>query len=464
MKVHSDIPLALDEGATEYKPGLFKQWFIPTSLFGRSLLIVVIPLLILQVGLAYVFYDRHWSTISRWFSLALAGEVALAAEWIDEAGSETDRNDRMEQLRRTLGLSLSLDTEAQLETAIASISMSQQTSFHKLVEGYFHEKIDRPFALDLRVGDDGRRIAVYVQLEQGLLRILTERKRIATSTTSLLILWMIGLSVVVITLAIYFLRRQVYPIRHLAEAAESFGKGQDIGKFAPAGASEIRRAGKAFNAMRDRILRYVGQRTDMLAAVSHDLRSPIARMKLALDLTDMESDSREGLQGDLTDMERMLAAYLNFAKGDGNEKPTNVVLAALFEDVRMRAERRDIHLVIVDCPDSSMILRAEAMQRCLTNLVENAGKYARQKIELSAHYEKDQLIINVDDDGPGIPETERAEVFRAFYRLDQARKPGRGGVGLGLSIAGDIVAGHGGTIRLLDSPLGGLQVRIALPC
>src|SRR5690606_34147905 len=325
----------------------------------------------------------------------------------------------------------------------------------------FNEALDRPFAIDTRwidVKNEPSRIAVYVQLDDGVLRVLPLRKRVDSDTTRVFIGWMFGLSLLLLALAVYFMTRQVRPILRLAWAMEKFGKGRDVGDFRLAGPTEIRRAGAAFNLMRKRILRHISQRTAMLAAVSHDLRTPLTRMKLELEMLG-EGKATPGdvddLRADVEEMTRVIDGYLDFARGEGQEKIEAVELGPLLQEIADRTATPETRIEVELEQPITLSLRPVAMRRCLANLVENAARHGT-RVHVRATASNGQVWVAIDDDGPGIPEDQREAAFKPFYRLDAARRPSTGGVGLGLTIARDIVLGHGGDIELTDAPEGGL--------
>ncbi|MFO1038910.1 MAG: ATP-binding protein [Geminicoccaceae bacterium] len=436
--------------------------FIPRTLFARSLLIVVVPLVILQLVLTYVFYNRHWDTVTRWLAFGVAGEVSLLIEMLDQADATEAKDAAMEAVRRNTDLGISLEPGARLEDAVAQAGIDTDLGHidNKIYEA-FAERLQQPFAIDLRTDQPGR-VAVYVQLKDGVLRVLAARKRVTSTTAWLLAMWMVGASLVLSLLALYFLLLQIRPIRELADAADSFGKGRDVGDFQPRGALEIRQAAHAFNLMRHRILRHIGQRTEMLAAVSHDLRTPLTRMRLELELLDSDNDTvLTGLRNDVDEMSRLVEEYLAFARGEGREAVEPTALRPILESMRQRAERGGVTLDIDMDRAIILPLRPNAFRRCLANLVDNAARYA-QWIGISAHKKGDSVEIAVDDDGPGIPEAYRDQVFQPFFRLEP-RSPDDDGTGLGLTIARDVVLGHGGDIELGSSSRGGLRALMRLP-
>jgi two-component system osmolarity sensor histidine kinase EnvZ len=307
-------------------------------------------------------------------------------------------------------------------------------------------------------------VDLRVQLNDGVLRLLVPRERVTASNADIFILWMIGSSVVLIAIAGLFLRNQVKPIERLAYAAERFGKGQSFPGFRPHGAQEIRLAAAAFVEMRERIERFVQQRTDMLAGISHDIKTPLTRMRLQLAMMKRDPDI-VALEGDIAEMERMLNEYLDFARGAAGEAAANTDLAVLAADAvadagRAADARHRIMLTAVE--PVHLTVRRNALKRCVGNLLENAVKYGKF-VQVQLYRKGDRVELAVDDNGPGIPQERREEAFRPFHRLDDGRNLQAGGVGLGLAVARDIARAHGGDVRLEDSPLGGLRAVIWLP-
>ena len=439
---------------------------MPRGLFGRSLMIVLLPILILQAVLAYIFYERHWDTVTRWLALGVAGEVGFLVELLEDTEGWQAQTQALDLARAHFDFALSLEPQGRLEDAIAAIGLRSETRLDRTLKETFERELTRPFIIDTRPLERPHRIAIYVQLDDALLRVLAPRKRVDSTTTTVFMGWMIGLSLLLLVIAIYFLTRQIRPIRSLAWAADNFGKGRDVGDFKIAGATEIRQAGSAFNLMRKRILRYINQRTEMLAAVSHDLRTPLTRMKLELAMlerTPVGPGDLEDLRNDVEEMSGVVEGYLAFARGEGQEQIEPCDLGALLHDVAERTARGEIDLIVQLERPVELLLRPVAFRRCITNLIENAIRHARRSVQVRATAEREQVWIAIDDDGPGIPAERREEVFRPFHRIDPSRNPSTGGVGLGLTIARDIVLAHGGDIDLQDSSDGGLRVLIRLP-
>jgi two-component system osmolarity sensor histidine kinase EnvZ len=325
--------------------------------------------------------------------------------------------------------------------------------------------LDHPFRIDTRPAQVDR-VAVYVQLDDAVLRVLPDRKRVDTSTTVLLVAWMIGASLLLIVIAIYFLSRQLRPIARLARAADSFGKGRDPGDVKLEGAVEIRQASLAYNRMRQRIIRHLSQRTNLLAAVSHDLSTPLTRMSLELEMMRGDADEPaavDALHEDVQEMRRLVDAYLDFARGEAGEPMRSVPAAKLMARLEARAarHRQPVTFDVRADGDDRLTVRAMAVERMLANLIDNAVKHA-ERVQVRLTLGRDHAEILVDDDGPGIPAEDRERVFEPFYRRDGAR-PAEGGVGMGLTIARDVALAHGGGIELATSPMGGLRCRVALP-
>jgi two-component system osmolarity sensor histidine kinase EnvZ len=321
------------------------------------------------------------------------------------------------------------------------------------------QRLGLPFQID---GDfDPRDFLVSIQTSDGVMEVAVPKKRLFTPTTYIFMMWMVGSSLVLMGVAVLFMRNQVRSLRRLADAVDDFGKGRDVPHFKLEGATEVRQTGAAFLKMRDRIQRQITQRTEMLAGVSHDLRTPLTRMRLALELQKNDAKSAE-LKSDLATMERMLQGYIDFARGEGTEQTRPSDLSVLVNDA-VNAMGRAGSPVLLALPGSCPLpLRPDAMRRCLGNLIANARRYGKH-VWVTVIEGKNAVEVLVDDDGPGIPPAERENVFRPFFRLEPSRNPETGGTGLGLAVARDVARGHGGDILLEDSPQGGLRARLRLP-
>ncbi|HLI13072.1 MAG TPA: ATP-binding protein [Alphaproteobacteria bacterium] len=433
----------------------FIKRFLPKSLLGRSLLILVMPLVLLQVIATYIFYERHWSTITQRLANSLAGDVALIVTYLEDYPDPVSRKWIFEMAASRLDIRAEFLPGARL----ADDADSRTDSLDRMLGPQLDALVRRPFRIDATQTD--RDIEIRVQMPSGVLVTTTTRKRLFSPTTYIFVLWMVGSSLVLVAIATVFMRNQVRPIRRLAAAANSFGKGRDVPNFRPAGASEVRQAAQAFIQMRNRIKRQIEQRTEMLAGVSHDLRTPLTRMKLQLAMLG-DTPEAEELKADVVEMERMIDGYLAFARGEGTAAPEPADLAVVLEQVVGAARKEGATIDLETEPHLVVPVRLDALKRCLMNLISNAARYGKH-VRVSAGRAQDMIEIMVDDDGPGIPRDQREAVFRPFFRLDPSRNIQTGGVGLGLTIARDVVHGHGGELVLDDSPLGGLRARLRLP-
>ena len=433
-----------------HNPLILIKSILPRSLFGRSLIILVTPLILVQVVLGYIFFDRHTETILRLLSNTISGDIQLIVEMVEDG----QNFDRIAELAHQ---NLNLDLKLRPGERLKRMGIYKSTWLYGFMEDALHDKLKLPYFLRM----DADNIYLDVEIRQGVLHVETPRKRLFSRTTPLVLIWTTASALLLFIVASLFMRNQIRPLRRLADAAERFGRGQDVGDYRPEGASEVRKAGLSFNIMRDRIRRQLTERTEMLAGVSHDLRTPLARMKLQLAMMPRDVEVLN-LSEDVDQMQKMLEGYLNFARGAGDESPQSIVFSALLHE--LKGEFRNSNLqIVIQCPAELKIeLKVQLFKRCLMNLLVNSQRHA-QHVWIMAHKNGRFLEITLDDDGPGIPESQREEVFRPFYRLDVSRNLETGGVGLGLSIARDVIRNHGGQIRLGESPQGGLRVHVRLP-
>jgi two-component system osmolarity sensor histidine kinase EnvZ len=437
------------------RPSHFIKRFLPRGLFGRSLIIIVAPVVLLQGVVTYVFFERDLDATTRRLARDVAGDVALLV-MLEDSTPALERDGLRALSARQLRYRLTFHDGAQLPPNLppgSTIDMALDDIIAQRVGA------DRHFVTS-RIGED---FDIKVETKDGVLEMMVPRDRVTVSGPDIFILWMVGSALILLSIAILFLRNQVRPIERLARAAERFGKGRPVPDFKPYGATEVRRAAQAFITMRERIERHVNQRTEMLAGVSHDIKTPLTRMKLALAMMERNKDTIE-LSADIAEMEHMLDDYLAFARGEGGEASEDTDLGELVRDTAAAAGRaragRDIPVV---GPDHLMLsVKRAALRRCLTNLVDNAMKHGR-RVVVGLSRDERFAEIAVEDDGPGIPEARREEAFRPFHRLDEGRNLQKGGSGLGLSIARDIARAHGGDIVLAKSALGGLKAIIRLP-
>jgi two-component system, OmpR family, osmolarity sensor histidine kinase EnvZ len=428
--------------------------YLPKSFLGRSIVIIITPLILVQVVSTWVFYDRHWNTITRRLADSVAGEIGLV---VNARGRiEQENANWLMDSAADMGLFFNFKKAEILPNAPP---VTGGGILDTRLANAMRERVRRPFHIDTWSHD--RLVQITVQVPDGVMEIFVPRERLFSSTTYIFVMWMVGTSLLLFAIATMFMRNQVRPIRRLAAAVDNFGKGRDVPDFRPEGATEIRRAAAAFERMRGRINSALTQRTEMLAGVSHDLRTPLTRMKLQLAML-AESKGVEDLKQDLREMEVMVEEFLAFARGEGTEEPSDSDLGEIVATV-VRAASTDGHAVQATTEgDLRILIRPIAIRRCITNLVMNATTHANT-VEVSAIRRGGLVEIKVDDDGPGIPEAEYEAVFKPFYRLDASRNPGTGGTGLGLSIARDLARGSGGDVTLDRSDMGGLRATIKLP-
>ena len=430
--------------------------FLPRGLFGRSLLIIVVPLVLLQGVTALIFYERHWDAVSRRLALGLAGDVAVVIQSLRETPDPRQQERFLSFAEPNMELEIAIEPEAILPNVAPLVT---NRILDRMLTRALEARLVYPFQIDTR--SFGEKIQIRVQLPDNVLTVMTPRKRLFSSTTYIFVMWMVGTALILIGVAVYFLRNQMKPIRRLATAAENFGKGRPVSDFKPEGAREIRQAATAFIEMRERIQRQIQQRTEMLAGVSHDLRTPLTRMKLQLAMLG-DDKAVESLSSDVDEMERMIGEYLAFARGEGSEEARPTPLGDLLRDVIAGPLRQGSAIELQLAGDLTARVRPGAFKRCITNIVENSMRYAG-RITLEATRRDDVIDIVIEDDGPGIPEADRTAVFKPFHRLDPSRNPETGGAGLGLTIARDVMHAHGGEIHLGEATLGGLRVELRLP-
>ncbi|MCH2549102.1 MAG: ATP-binding protein [Alphaproteobacteria bacterium] len=428
---------------------------LPSGLLGRSLLIIIVPLVVLQVVSGIVFYDRHWANVSRHRANALAGDVAMLLEILRNTKPSLHQDSIIDMANQNLDLIVKFESDS----ILPNITKNPIGNLERTLGRSLEQIVKRPYIIN--TSSERQRVIISVQASKGVLHVSANDERLISSTTKIFIMWMIGTSLILFGVATIFMRNQVSPLRRLASAAENFGRGRDTPNFSPSGATEVRQAASAFMSMRDRIQRQMQQRTEMLAGVSHDLRTPLTRMKLQLAMLDKSNEIDE-LTSDVEAMETMIEGYLNFARGEGSEEVNPIEAKALLQEIIHEARRNSIQISLQINDSVELLIARNAFKRAITNLIDNAANYGEQ-IEIVLKLNGSVIELIFDDDGPGIPVEMREEVFKPFFRLDQSRNVDTGGTGLGLSIARDIVRTHGGDIILSESPLGGLRAKVTVP-
>lgn len=437
-------------------PRQIKRW-LPTSLFGRSLLIIVLPVALMQLVVTWIFFDAHWQTVTSRLSDGVAGDIA----WAVESYCADPRPEVLaaisERAETSMSLSIALLEDKKLPPQQPA---SLFAPLDRALDRALGEKLDRPYWYDTV------RFPAYVdiriQAPDGVIRIIAPRDRVHATQGQIFLVWLALATLLLTSIAILFIRNQVRAIERLADAAETFGKGGDVDDFKPYGAKEVRQAAQAFIAMKNRIQRYVDQRTTMLAAVSHDLRTPLTRLKLELALAE-PSKRMEAMKADLSEMEHMIDEYLAFARGESGEAIETVSLWQLVHGLSEDAARAGANVEINVDSGLELFVRPNALRRALSNLIMNAAAHAGRIAVSVVETAAGGIEILVDDDGPGIPPEHYEEAFKPFNRLDESRNQNEKGVGLGLAIARDVARGHGGDLTLDRSPLGGLRAVMRLP-
>ena len=430
----------------------FIKKFLPKRLFYRSLLIVAVPIIGLQLIISIVFFDSLWIKTNKGLTKALVGEIDTI---IDIYNNENEYNKKKltDLYNQNFNFSIRFLENTKLpdikvERWFSPMDRTLRRELKSKVNEYWFNTTSYKEVIDLRI-----------KFKDGVLQIFFPKDRVQASSIRIFALWITLPAFLLIAIAIIFLKNQTRPIINLAKASEKFGRGELFENFIPAGALEIRQAGYEFDRMRKRIIRHLNQRSEMLSGISHDLRTPLTRMKLQLAFVKDDKISKK-LSNDITEMEKMLNEYLNFSSSRSVEKTETFDLSELLETIVQKYEKNEI---TTDIPERVYLDgRKNLIQRCLNNLIDNSIKYS-EKILISLKKSANNITITVDDDGPGIPKNERENVFKPFYKIDKSRGDTKSSVGLGLSIASDIVRSHGGNILLETSPKDGLRVKIFLP-
>ena len=433
--------------------------FLPKTLFGRMLSIILAPMIFVQIITVFIFYERHWDTVTRHMASSLTSEFAYLLEELGSDPSDEELQTIMDHGWNYFSFPISFTKDVSL----SEINRVPATTFaEQMLRTELGKRVSLPWFVD--VDSDPNLISVDIQLDNGVLRIYASRKRIFSSTSWTFIGWTVGSSIILFGVALIFLRGQIRPIHRLANAARQLGLGRQAPDYRLEGAQEVRLAGRAFQAMRHRIMRQLNERTAMLAGVSHDLRTPLTRVRLQLALMD-DNDDQKAIRQDIDEMEEMIDGYLSFAAGEGEEPTVEVEVDKMVSRLVSQAAKAHNFDISFEAPDPAIppfSIRRKAIQRTFSNIISNAVRYSTKTV-VTVRVRNDEITFIFDDNGAGIPEELRADAVRPFIRLEESRNRKTGGTGLGLSIASDIVLGHGGELTLLNSPLGGLRVTIKLP-
>ena len=452
--MHITFPDKIDRVLQYIKLKIF-----PNTLFFRTMLLIFIPLIMVQVVSVIAFFDGSWEKVGRRLSDNLSNNIAVAIETVKLNPSMLKSIENLYEEKYKIKMELITK-----EDELAVKTNTHYGPDYKIVTGFLEKSLHDSFPnamTNIYLSNGRNNVVVLVETEQGLYRFTVSTKNIFSTSIFGFVAWMVGTSLLLFIVATLFLRIQVRSIATLAQVAEDFGKGINT-PFKPYGSSEVRKAGIAFIKMKERIQKQISERTQMLAGVSHDLRTPLTRMRLQLAMQPDTQENKEFIE-DISEMEKMLDGYLAFVSGEGGEKNTFVDMNELILSIinKFRNTKAMIRYSTND-QVSAIQGREQALKRAVTNIISNAFNYGKT-IAVSLESNNNKLEVTVEDDGPGIPTDKREEVFKAFYRIDESRNKETGGVGLGLSIAKDIIVSHGGKIELSDSKLGGLRVLISIP-
>ena len=431
----------------------FFKDILPKSLFYRALLIVAIPVIVLQLVITIVFFDSLWIKTNKGMTRAVVNEVSTFIEVYDDEKYEKEEITNLFSMYQDLNIEYIKDENFNYNFNERWFSPIDRTLRRELksrfsTNQFWFNTTNYKELIDLRI-----------EYQSGYFKFLIPRDRVTSSSARIFALWITVPAIIMVLISLVFLKNQTRPITNLARAAEKFGRGEDITEFKPSGASEIRQAGYEFDKMRKRIIRHLTQRSEMLSGISHDLRTPLTRMKLQIAFI-KDKDLAFKLSEDINEMEKMLNEYLQFTSSSFLEKDEKFNLSELIEEIVIKYNNDNISINTV--PDIYLKGRKNLIKRSINNLIDNAIKYAN-KINVELIKNNKNLFIKIDDNGPGIPEKEYENVFKPFYKIDKGRADTKSSVGLGLSIASDIIRSHGGNIRLEKSSMSGLGVKIFLP-
>lgn len=452
--MHIKLPQRVDE-----KLRFWRRRLLPRTLFFRTMMLIFVPLIVVQVVSVVVFFDGSWSRMGRRLSENLVDDIKVIIK-LKEDGMPLKKIQKL------------ADSGLQIEFNFYDVRQGDRAKkklrANPIVIAYLKEAMEKAFANDkwsILVDDKqdaNSDLIIFIEKDNGIYQFVCSKKKIFSSSIFMFVVWMVATSVLLFLVSVLFLRIQVRAIADLAQTAENFGKGIDDDGFKPYGSSEVRKAGLAFIRMKERILKQIMERTQMLAGISHDLRTPLTRMKLMVTMMSDSAD-KEDFLADIDEMEKMLNGYLAFVRGEGDETAVKVDIKELVSGIVGRFASKHVKIKCFAVDNLKEITAKEqALRRAITNIVANASRYGK-KIEVRVDGDDKKVRVIVDDNGPGIPKDKREEVFRAFYRLENSRNKETGGIGLGLAITKDIITAHGGTISLEDGSLGGLRVIIELP-
>ena len=424
---------------------------IPSTLIGRSIIIIFVPIIVIVLLTSIVFYQTSWSIISKRLTESVAADINVLVKLIDSDLTNNALNVANQDFKMKINIVKDkqlLSSKFNLNSGILSKRLKQSLS-----------NLKKKFDYDLSNLEEG--VLIYIQIDKDILEIIVDKDRLYSESAFVFLLWMIFASIILFFMSYFLMSRQLRPLKRLAIIAETFGRGLDAPDIKTAGAYEIRQTANAFNQMRTRIKRFLKQRTEMLAGVSHDLRTPLTRMKLQISLMKDEKAKSE-LEADVNEMTSMLDSYVSFVKTESPEPIETIVINELIADIIKTVDKNNIDLVLNENSTIQSSGRQIQLKRAFNNIIDNSQRYAK-KIEINLYTNEKDCVIEFNDDGEGIPRDKYEDVFKPFFTLDPSRNKLKGESGLGLTITRDIIRSHGGDVKLSDSNLGGLQLKVLLP-
>ena len=424
---------------------------IPSTLIGRSIIIIFVPIIIIVLLTSFVFYQTSWSIISKRLTESVAADINVLVKLINNDLTDNAVNIANQDFKMKINIIRDkqlLSSKFNLNSGILSNRLNQSLS-----------NLKKKFDYDLSNLEEG--VLIYIQIKEDILEINVDKDRLYSESAFVFLLWMIFASIILFFMSYFLMSRQLRPLKRLAIIAETLGRGLDAPDIKTAGAYEIRQTANAFNQMRTRIKRFLKQRTEMLAGVSHDLRTPLTRMKLQISLMKDEKAKSE-LEVDINEMTSMLDSYVSFVKTESPEPIETIIINELIGDIVKTFEKNGVELIIKEKNIIQTSGRQIQLKRAFNNIIDNSKRYAK-KIEIILYTNEKDCVIEFNDDGDGIPRDKYEDVFKPFFTLDPSRNKLKGESGLGLTITRDIIRSHGGDVKLSDSNLGGLQLKVLLP-
>ena len=424
---------------------------IPSTLIGRSIIIIFVPIIIIVLLTSFVFYQTSWSIISKRLTESVAADINVLVKLINSDLTDNAINIANQDFKMKINIindKQLLSSKFSLNSGILSNRLNQSLS-----------NLKKKFDYDLSNLEEG--VLIYIQIDEDILEVNVNKDRLYSESAFVFLLWMIFASIILFFMSYFLMNRQLRPLKRLAIIAETFGRGLDAPDIKTAGAYEIRQTANAFNQMRTRIKRFLKQRTEMLAGVSHDLRTPLTRMKLQISLM-KDKKAKSELEADINEMTSMLDSYVTFVKTESPEPIETIVINELIGEVLKTVEKNNIELNFNEKNAIQTSGRQIQLKRAFNNIIDNSIRYAK-KIEINLYINGKDCVIEFNDDGEGIPNNKYEDVFKPFFTLDPSRNKLKGESGLGLTITRDIIRSHGGDVKLSDSNLGGLQLKVLLP-